>query len=254
MEKRLAIACLIIVFGWVTRPLASEKKQPAYEGQLLTHILLGRNVADTNEVTLDKLLTLKQTVAGDVAVFELPVSYDVVTNMRAYLRLFVDGDSEDKKAERQGIGRATNGNAKIVWDTAFDAPGKNFIHAQLAYSDAEEWVEVKGPNLLFNSTNLCKLDSFYNSFTRESGATLYAELVESNATYTIELKLPQGKPFKTFTGSTSNGVIQVDWSLVDEKGYDYSTNRFIVSTFRIRLSDSGRSQMLEKYMSHFGNY
>ena len=104
-------------------------------------------------------------------------------------------------------------------------------------------MEIKGPLVPFFSSNLCQFDPFYSEFDSKGGI-LYARLPESNGTYVIELKSPVGVHVRTFTGSTSNGVIKVRWDLTDERGNAY-TNDSVDSIFHVTLPDSGRSQTLK---------
>jgi hypothetical protein len=225
-------------------------KEPIYQGRPLSQVLRSPWAPATDRTTLDGLLTLKQVTTGkepDIATFEVPISYAVVTNIGA-LRLLVDADpdgedSDVKGGEFQGCERAANGNCLLVWNTTFDPPGKHFLQAQLLYEEQEESAEVKGPLVPFVSSNLCQFDPFYSEFDSKGGI-LYARLPESNGTYTIELKSPSGVPVRTFTGSTSNGVIQVHWDLTDERGKTY-TNESVDSVFHVTLPDSGRSQTLK---------
>ncbi|MSU58078.1 MAG: hypothetical protein EXS35_07850 [Pedosphaera sp.] len=100
--------------------------------------------------------------------------------------------------------------------------------------------EVRGPLATFVSTNICQFDPFYSQFDPK-GATLYAKLPESNGTYTIELKSPNGELIKTINGTTSNGVIKVNWDLIDDRGRAYTNDSF-ESVFHVTLPDSGRTQ------------
>ena len=78
----------------------------------------------------------------------------------------------------------------------------------------------------------------------DKGATLYAKLPEPNGIFTIELKSPTGKHIKTITGTTSNGVINVDWDLKDDQGNKYTGNS-LNAVFNVTLPDSGHSQTLK---------
>ena len=107
----------------------------------------------------------------------------------------------------------------------------------------ETALKVRGPAVLFISTNLCQFDSAYDHFDAR-GATLYAKLPESNGVYTIELQSPAGVHLKTVTGRTSNGVIKVHWDLTDDHGQRYTNDSF-GSVFTVTLPDSGRSQTMK---------
>jgi len=95
----------------------------------------------------------------------------------------------------------------------------------------------------FFSSNLCQFKQFFSTFTSRGG-TLYAKLPEPNGDYVIELKSPSGVHIRTFTGSTSNGVINVHWDLTDDHG-NQCTNESVDSVFHVTLPGSGRSQLMK---------
>ena len=96
--------------------------------------------------------------------------------------------------------------------------------------------------MAFVSTNLCQFDSAYDHFDAR-GATLYANLPESNGVYSIELTSPAGVHLKTLTGRTSDGVIRAHWDLIDDHGQRYTNDSF-GSVFTVTLPDSGRRQTM----------
>ncbi len=240
-----------------TIPRATE---PTYEGKPLSKLLQNKKAIAKATSTLDELLTLKQITTGkepDIATFEVPVSYDVVTNI-GVLDLLLDAAPENHssnsesdigvnppsgEAELQACSRATNGNCLLVWNTTYTPPGQHALQARLLCTESlndRNSFEVRGPVTPFYSSNICQ---FFpgNSMFDERGATLYAKLPESNGIYTIELKSPAGILIKTLKGTTSNGVINVEWDLKDENGKAY-TNDSITSVFHVTLPDSKRSQ------------
>lgn len=247
LERERTLAKLEQLYAQKQLP---KTKDPTYQGRPLSKVLRNPWAPAADQLTLDELLTLKQITTGkepDIATFEVPISYAVVTNI-GELRLLVDADPDEEDAdseggEFQGFERAANGNCLLVWNTTYDPPGRHFIQAQLRYEEQEDSVEVKGPLVPFVSSNLCQFDLFYSEFDSK-GAILYARLPESNGTYTIELKSPAGLHVRTFTGTTSNGVIKVPWDLTDELGKNY-TNDSVNSIFHVTLPDSGRSQTLK---------
>jgi hypothetical protein len=134
----------------------------------------------------------------------------------------------------------------LVWNTTYDPPGRHAVQAELLLRHrGEESGEgrIQGPAAPFFSSNLCQFSHRYD-FYDARGATLYARLPESNGVYSIELKDPAGEHIKTFTGTTSNGVIQVHWDLVDDRGRAYPSQSF-ESVFSVTLPDSGRSQTMK---------
>jgi len=230
-----------------TKP-AAKLKEPEFEGQPLSKILQNPRSSGGKTFTLHELLTVRQ-VAGrfeeGIATFELQVSYDAVTNI-GVLDLLVDAEpeegSDNRGAELQACLRATNGNCLLVWNTNYDPPGRHAVQARLLCTETKNWrtFEVRGSVVLFNSTNICQFDPFYSQFDSK-GATLYAKLAEPVGTYTIELKSPAGEIFRTFTGTTSNAVIDVHWDLTDGHGRTY-TNDSVDTVFHVTLPGSGRSQ------------
>ena len=75
----------------------SAAKEPALNGQPLSKIICNNKASAS--LTLNELLTLKRIITTndpDIATFELPISYDVITNQRVYpvsLHLLVDGSA-----------------------------------------------------------------------------------------------------------------------------------------------------------------
>ena len=81
-----------------TAPQASreESKEPTYKGRPLSQLLRNERTAGTNRFTLDELLTVRQVVTGEelgAVTFEVPVSYDAVTNL-GRIHLLVDGEMD----------------------------------------------------------------------------------------------------------------------------------------------------------------
>jgi len=227
-------------------------QDPIYQGRPLSQLLRNSTTAGTTAPALGELLSLRPVTTGaepGTATFEVPVSYEAATNL-GILHLVIDGGrdtlSRGEEGERQTCERATSGNCLLGWTTTYDPPGRHAIQAEFILSkDAEDEqtaVKVRGPAVLFVSTNLCQFNSTYDSFN-ENGATLYAKLPESNGVYTIELKSAAGVHLKTVTGRTSNGVINVRWDLIDDHGRRFTNDSFS-SVFTVTLPDLGRSQQI----------
>jgi hypothetical protein len=225
----------------------------SFHGQPLVKLLRNENTTGTNLLTLDELLTCRFIGNGadsGRANFELPVNYNILTNL-GRLHLLLDGEldaaSLGEAGERQTCERATNGNCLLTWQSSYDPPGLHAIQAEFVGCREDEpnenALKVTGPVLAFASTNLCQFDSAYDRFDSYS-ATLYARLPESNGVYAIEITTPSGEHLKTFAGTTTNGVIKVHWDLVDDHGQRF-TNSSFDSVFHVTLPDSGRSQTLK---------
>lgn len=227
--------------------------EPALQGRPLRELLRNNRTAGTNRLTLDELLTPRQITDGKYegdAIFEVPVSYDAATNL-GRMHLVVDGGMDHfirgEEGERQTCERAANGNCLLGWTTTYDPPGKHAIQAEFIATKDEQKEEtalkVKGPAVPFASTNLCVFSAAHVTFD-DSGATLYAKLVEPMGVYVIELTSVNGRHLKTLSGTTSNGVVQVHWDLIDERGIRY-TNNALNTSIQVTLPGSGRSQRLQ---------
>jgi hypothetical protein len=145
------------------------------------------------------------------------------------------------------MARKEDGNCPLGWTTTYDPPGKHAIQAEFIATKEEDKEEtalkVKGPAIPFISTNLCVFSGAYDVFD-ESGATLYARLVEPNGVYVMDLTSPTGVHLKTLRGSRSTGVIKVHRDLIDERGSRYTNDAFDTS-LQVTLSCSGRSPKLK---------
>jgi len=227
--------------------------EPTYHGRPLSALLRNETTAGTNRLTLDELLTVRQVTRGEydgTALFEVPVRFDAATNL-GRIHLVVDGgrDGASRGEERrlQTCERAPNGNCLLGWTTTYGFPGRHAIQAEfLATKDEakeETALKVQGPVMPYVSTNLCHFDSDYDYFDA-SGVYLDARLPESNGVYTIELLARGGAHLKTLKGTTSNGVINAHWDLIDDHG-TRCTNEAIDSVFHVTLPASGRSQTLK---------
>jgi hypothetical protein len=233
------------------KPPPRRTTEATYQGRPLSKLLRNREASGTNQLALHELLTLKPIATGkepDFATFEVPIRYDVLTNL-GKLHLLVDVDPEEEDAggeggEFQGCERATNGNCLLVWNSTYDPPGKHFLQAHLLCTEKQEdTVEAKGPITPFFSSNVFQLSSFFGHFDHR-GAFFSAKLAESNGLYSIELSSPAGEHVKTITGSTTNGVIDVQWDLTGDHGERYTNDSFQCA-FRVTLPGSGRSQTLK---------
>ncbi|HOX55859.1 MAG TPA: hypothetical protein P5205_03735 [Candidatus Paceibacterota bacterium] len=225
---------------------ADTQDAPTYHGQPLSKLLCNEEPGETTQPTLDELMTLRRVITADdpeTVTFEVPIRYDVVTNIGS-LRLLIDAGHGG--GEMQVFERATNGNCLLVWNTTYDSPGRHFVQAQLFCTERQKErrsFETMGPPTPFFSSNLCQFDPLYSQFDSR-GAILYAKLPESNGIYRIELTTPQGAHLKTFQGTTSNGVIKVHWDLTDGHGQRFTNTEFN-SSFSVTLPSSGRSQEIK---------
>jgi hypothetical protein len=243
----MGIACALFSL----HPVGGEResKELTYHGKPLTDVLRNDIVSGKTQLTLDEMLTLKQIITGaepQVVTFELPINYDVITKIGS-LCLSVDPDGfsrSDPEGVMSDCVRGTNGNCLMGWNTAYDPPGQHALQAQLS---AGRTGPVKGPVFPFLSSNLCRFQLFHANYNYNK-AFLYAKLPKSNGIYTIELKSLAGDHVKTFTETTSNGEVMVEWDLKDDSG-KACTNDSLESYFTITLPASDRKQML-KYQAN----
>jgi hypothetical protein len=201
---------------------------------------LGMNPFDTSNP-----LTATQIITGgepDIVTFEVPISYNVVTNI-GNLYLLVDGNA----AQFQECDPATDGNCLLKWNTTFDPPGQHYLAARLAlhgmlsignsYGPDPTILDGSGTLTAFYSTNVCQFNPVYTEYDTNNGAFLYAQLPEPGATYTIELNTSSGEHIKTIIGSTSSGEINEHWDLTDDNGNIYTNGGDIDAVFNISLLD-----------------
>ena len=162
-------------------------------------------------------LALKQVITGDepeTVTFEMPVSYDTLTNIGS-----VNLEMNGVAATMSGFERATNGNTRIYFATTFDPAGQYCLQARLAI-DTGAWQEGAitlgdGAALPFNSTNILQFFE-NNSMFDDTSAYLDATLSVPEADYQIELYDPSTTPhtlLATITNSTTDGTIQEEWDL-----------------------------------------
>jgi hypothetical protein len=228
----------------------TETNEPVINGRRLAESL--SNLPGTNRPALADLLTLKQVLTGgepETITFELPIKYDVLTNLGS-AGLYIDIPTSDDDDEGCGVGydecvRTADGGCRLIWNTIYEAPGRHALCAALDLSHPQFADNpMCGPALPVTITNLCQFTPESATFDPATGAKFYGRLPESNGVYRIELKSLKGELLKTITGSTTNGYIQERWDLTDERGRRCADQAFD-SFFQITLPDSGRSQTLK---------
>jgi hypothetical protein len=239
--RKLCVSVLLAILVFIAFEIWNPS-EPRYQDQPLRRLLRNEKVLGMKRLTLNELLTLKQITTGeepDIATFEMPVSYDAVTNL-GVLELLVDGKNGEyqSKGEFQECDRATNGDCLLVWNTTYDSPGQHHVQAWLQVTKhlGGKSFAITGPIAFFYSSNVCQFDPFYSSYDSTHGVILYAKLPESNATYSIELNTSDGVHLKTITGSTSNGEIKVHWDLTDDHGNIHTNDKF-KSVFHITFPE-----------------
>ena len=229
---------------------AAITREPVYRGRPLSEVLRNAKASGTNKLTLADLLTLKQIITGaepETATFELPLNFDVLTNV-ASLRLYIDPTTDEDPPWGCDVGqvecnRATNGNCLLVCSTIYESPGDHALQVRLFGTPSELDADIAGPLAPFVVSNLCQFSLSSAYFDPESGATFRAKLPELNGACSVELRSPTGERLKTITATTSNGILKVHWDLRDERGTT-CTNASFDSVFRVTLPDSHRAQTL----------
>lgn len=225
--------------------------EPIYRGRRVSEIFRNPDISGTDNLTLRELLTLRQVITGDdpeTVTFEVPIAYDVLTNLGS-LFLLIDPSSDEDSDEGCNVGqleiqRHSNGNCLLVWQTIYESPGQHALQMALALNEPAKFDEAfYGPLAPFVVSNLCQFSLSSAYFNPKIGATLYAKLPEANGSYTLDIIAPAGNRVKTMTGNTTNSVIKVHWDLIDEHG-NKCTNDFFNTVVHITLPDSGRSQTL----------
>lgn len=231
---------------------AAVAANPTHRGQPLSEIFRLASDSSTNRLTWLEMFTLKQVVTGEepeTVTFQLPLSYDAVTNL-GELCLLVDPVRDENSDEGCEAGlyecqRAADGGCLLVWSTIYETPGQHALQLGLSMEAPEQrGLEfITGPVAPFTVSNLCQFSVSSAHFNPAVGATLHAKLPEPVATYRVELTSPEGVVLRNFTGSTSNGVLKQFWDLNDDHGRR-CTNHSYGSRFHITLPESGRSQSL----------
>ena len=151
----------------------------------LSEVLRNKAATGTNHLPLTEMLSLKQVMTAaepELVTFDLPIAYDVLTNLGS-LYLIIDFTGREDEDSDLGfeVGqfeceRAANGNCRLVWNTIYEAPGSHALQAGLLLARAsgkDSYEEISGPVTSLAITNLCQfsLESAY--FKPEFGVTLH---------------------------------------------------------------------------------
>ena len=198
---------------------------------------LGLNPLDTsNPLTLTQVAGSNQ----NVVTFEIPISYDVLTNIGG-LNLNIDGID----ATLEGFCRATNGHTLFNWNTTYDTPGQHYLQPQLTVKYTGNDVAILtavGPIKPFYTANLLQFFESGQVFDAD-GACLQAQLSQPNASYTIQIYDPSTTPptlINTIAGSTTDGIIQEAWGLTNFDGTPFTGNTF-TAVYNVTIPDGSGS-------------
>jgi HEAT repeats len=246
-RRQEVVANLARIYARGERPELPDLK---IEGRPLSQVLSNQALAG-RPLRLDEMLALRRvatTQEADTVTFELPLSYDALTNVGT-LRLLCDADPGERtpnEAIVQEFQRATNGNCRLAWDTDYDPPGQHFLQAELVIyrwhsrSKQGNYIEqetlLKGPLFSFFSTNTVQLFPHGDSFT-DYGAFFLARLARPVGSYALELTTLSGEHIHTITGSTTNGVVEAQWDLRYGDGKCFTGDSFN-SSWTVEFPDS----------------
>src|SRR5579885_782691 len=228
----------------------STNIEPMYQGLPVSKWIQAKTSLDPKGLSLTKLLTLKQVSNADdwgTVHFELLINYDTLTNEGNLDFGFLNKEGDFVGCCYADCERATNGNCLVWWNINYDQPGKHNIRARLSYGGPVlHWDEIRiiGPALHFYSSNVCRFPEGSTLFD-STGASLEARLRERTAAYRIELQTLKGQHIKNIIGSTTNGMIDLEWNLVGEHGKKFKGNSFI-GLFYVTYPDDVRSNVPAK--------
>lgn len=198
---------------------------------------LGINPLDPNNP-----LVLEPVTNADIATFEIPVNYNILTNS-GYLELLFNGAC----VSLEGITNAADGNTLLNWNTTYEPPGQHFVQVQFGLNQGGDDTLINvggGPLTPYYSDNVLQFfesDSYFDT----NGAYLDAQLPELDANYVISLYDTSTNPetlITAITNSTSNGMIQEDWNDTYADGVTPFTGNSVDAVYDVTLLDSGFEQ------------
>lgn len=199
---------------------------------------LGQNpFAAANPLTLTQVITGEEP---DFATFEVPISYDVLTNSGDALSLHMNG----VEVTLSETTRAANGNSLLSFNIAYDPMGQHFLSSQFRLnSDPDTPHPVmtgNGELLPFYSSNSVQFFEAGSMFD-DSGAYVDAKLFANSADYQIDLYDTATTPptlIRTITNSTSTGFIEEDWDGMLADGITPFTNSEVQAVFTVAYANS----------------
>jgi hypothetical protein len=238
----------------VTYICDSTNAEPTYQNLPVSQWLQTKTLLNPNHLSLSKLLTLKQVSQPDemsIVRFELPVKHDAVeTNGMGGSVDFgvINKDGYFVDFTFSGWEQAADGGSQLWWVINYNAPGKHNIRARLNYYNGMDGIEIIGPPLQYDSSNVCQFFEGYSLFD-STGALLQAKLRQQVAKYRIELATQKGKHLKTITGSSTNGVINLEWDLKDDHGKKFKGDSFEGAFYVIYPDDTHTNAPARDYFN-----
>lgn len=188
-------------------------------------------------------LTLKQITTGeepDFATFEVPVSFDALTNSGNALSLQLNG----VPAQLEECTRATNGNCLLSFNVAFDPAGLHFLTGAFRLGSDPRTenpvMTASGMMSAFYSSNSVQFFEAGSMFD-SSGGFLDAKLFANDADYQIDLYDTATTPatlIRTITNSTSNGFIEENWDGMLADGVTPFTNSEVRAEFSVAYANN----------------
>jgi hypothetical protein len=103
----------------------------------------------------------------------------------------------------------------------------------------DEEITLKGPLYAHLSTNVLQFLPMGDVYT-DKGAFFSVKLAQPVGSYSLDIRAPSGEHIHTITGSTSNGIVEVNWDLIYDGGKRYTNDSFN-STWTITFPDSPAS-------------
>jgi hypothetical protein len=229
----------------------SNQPEPGFHDVPLNRWIQTQTQLNPSHLSLSELMTLKPVAGPDewgVVTFDLPVRFDALhfhsdppmpggtVDLGS-----IDPDGNFVECTLCDCNPSPAGNTRLSWNINWNSPGLHELRARMTYChgmDGDQF-NLIGPALSYYSSNTCR---FYESSTlfNSDGANLYAKLREPAAKFRVEVTSLQGRLVNDFSGSTTNGEINLAWDLTGMDGKKYTNNSFIGS-FYVTYPDDTRT-------------
>ncbi len=200
-------------------------------------------------VATNALKLIPVTTGGEpgIVTFEVPISYDTVTN-EGGLSLHMNGIP----VSLDECTRATNGNCLLSFNVAFDPQGLHYLSAAFRYGSApgkENPITLAMGELKpFYSSNCVQFFEMGSMFD-DTSLYLDAKAFIDQTDYTIELYDPSTSPptlLNTITNSTSNGFIDEEWDLLLAGSTNSYTGAKVEAVFSLTAASTNNPSATNK--------